>query len=401
MEINSKFKPLYTSVDRYFVLTGGRGSGKSFAVSDFLLRLTYERGHVILFTRYTMISAMDSIIPEFIEKINLLGCDGHFYITKTEIVNTLTNSRIIFKGIKVSSGIQTAKLKSIVGVTTWVLDEAEELTDENVFDKIDESIRTTTNANRVLLILNPATADHWIYKRFFKQGQLPNVTYIHTTYLDNVNNLSKSFIDKINNIKALDPDSYKYRFLGAWIEKADGVVFPNWELGWSEDDLLTAFGQDYGYNPDPTTLIEVKIDTKQKIIYVQEHLYKAGLGTDQIAEVNKYFAGSKVIVADSAEPRLIDELRARGCNMVKAEKPAGSLLAGITQIWDYQLKVHPFSYNIQTELNNYVWLNRGGGLVIDSYNHTLDPLRYVVRYLVGAIPKKSIAPVPLNRNNRG
>ena len=108
-----------------------------------------------------------------------------------------------------------------------------------------------------------------------------------------------------------------------------------------------------------------------------------------------------IIVADSAEPRLIDELRARGCNMVKAEKPAGSLLAGITQIWDYQLKVHPFSYNIQTELNNYVWLNKGGGLVIDSYNHTLDPLRYVVRYLIGAIPKKSIAPVPLNRNNRG
>ena len=87
--------------------------------------LTRENGHVILFTRYTLVSAAISIIPEFIEKIELMQMEDQFVVTKDEIINILTGSKIIFKGIKTSSGTQTANLKSLQGVTTWVLDEAE------------------------------------------------------------------------------------------------------------------------------------------------------------------------------------------------------------------------------------------------------------------------------------
>ena len=77
----------------------------------FLLALTYEEGHTILFTRYTLTSAHVSIIPEFLEKIELINRYSDFHITKDEIINLKTGSKILFKGIKTSSGQQTASLK--------------------------------------------------------------------------------------------------------------------------------------------------------------------------------------------------------------------------------------------------------------------------------------------------
>ena len=105
-QINEKFKPLFLNDSRYFVLTGGRGSMKSFSVTTFLLLLTYENEQTILFTRYTLTSADISIIPEFIEKIELANLESDFAITKNEIINLKTGSKILFKGIKTSSGTQ-------------------------------------------------------------------------------------------------------------------------------------------------------------------------------------------------------------------------------------------------------------------------------------------------------
>jgi len=186
VEINKKYKVIGEVDSRYFIVTGGRGSGKSYSINLLLSLLTYEVGHIILFTRYTLRSATISIIPEFIEKLEALNITNDFYITKDEIINKQTGSKILFRGIKTSSGDQTANLKSIQGVTTWVLDEAEELTDENTFDKIDLSVRQKDKDNRVILILNPTTKEHWIYKRFFEgkgieAGQC--VTKQDTTYV--------------------------------------------------------------------------------------------------------------------------------------------------------------------------------------------------------------------------
>ena len=96
LNLNKKYQALFNSKNRYFVITGGRGSGKSFAVNTFLVLLTFEKGHRILFTRFTMTSAGMSIIPEFIEKLELMGIAQQFTITKTEIINNLTGSSIYF-----------------------------------------------------------------------------------------------------------------------------------------------------------------------------------------------------------------------------------------------------------------------------------------------------------------
>jgi PBSX family phage terminase large subunit len=221
-----QYKPLFKRPKtRYFLITGGRGSAKSWHITYFLLRLTYQPGHVILFTRWTLTSAHISIIPEFIEKIEILGKEHEFEISKTEITNKLSGSKILFRGIKTSQGTATANLKSISGVTTWVLDEAEELVDDDVFDKIDLSIRSKLHPNRVMLVMNPSYKSHWIYQRFIENDIHPNCTYIHTSYIDNKKNLSDSFIEAAESTKEINEFRYRHLFLGDWIEDKEGLLW--------------------------------------------------------------------------------------------------------------------------------------------------------------------------------
>jgi len=387
ISLNSKYN-LLGSDSRYFVITGGRGSGKSYSLNSFLLLLTYEVGHVILFTRYTLTSANVSIIPEFIDKIESADLNNDFYITKDEIVNLKTGSKILFKGIKTSSGTQTASLKSLAGVTTWVLDEAEELTDEEVFEKIDFSIRTKGVQNRVLLVLNPATKEHFIYKKFFEDKGIQagsnlikeDTTYIHTTYLDNIENLSASFISQIENIKQRRPEKYKHQILGGWLDKAEGVIFTNWIIGEYKQVGNSIFGQDFGFSNDPTTLVECNIDTANKKIYIKERFCLQALTTSQIYQLNKQHCLDSLIVADSAEPRLISELQSLGLNIVPTIKGQGSVTYGIALLQDYDLIVTPESINLIKELNNYCWLEKKSNTPIDAHNHLIDALRYSVSY---------------------
>jgi phage terminase large subunit len=369
-------------------VTGGRGSSKSFSVTSFLLLLTYEQGHVILFTRYTLVSAHISIIPEFIEKIELMQMQSNFVITKDEIINTVTGSKIIFKGIKTSSGTQTANLKSLQGVTTWVLDEAEELTDEDTFDKIDLSIRHKVKQNRVILILNPTTKEHFIYNRFFESKGIQegvtltrnDTTYIHTTYLDNIENLSKSFLDQIEQIKSHRPEKFKHQIMGGWLDKAEGVIFTNWSIGDFVNTGTVVFGQDYGFSNDPSTLVETSIDRANRKIYIKLHLYQTGLTTSDLYEINKRVAGDSLTIADSAEPRLINELRAKGLNILEAIKGQGSVTHGISILQDYDLVIDPESIELHKELNNYSWLEKKSKTPIDNFNHAIDAIRYAVTY---------------------
>jgi PBSX family phage terminase large subunit len=209
---------------RYWFITGGRGSAKSFHVAVFLLNLTYEAGHVILFTRWTLVSAEISIIPEFIEKIDLLGRQGDFDIKEGVITNTRTGSKILFKGIKTSAGNQTANLKSIQGVTTWVLDEAEEVTSEDVFDKIDLSIRHKSLPNRTIMVMNPSYRTHFLYRKF-ATAERADTCYIHTTYADNRANLSDSFMAEAERTLRTNPKRYAHIFAGEWSDDASGMLW--------------------------------------------------------------------------------------------------------------------------------------------------------------------------------
>lgn len=396
IKTNHKFQPLWLEdKKRYFVCTGGRGSGKSFTVSLYLCDLMKrEAGHVILYSRYTMISAQISIIPEFEEKMELLGIRHEFKIRKNEIIHLETGSRIIFRGIKTSSGNQTAKLKSIKGVTIFVLDEAEELQEERDFDTIDLSIRQSGVHNKVILVLNPPTEEHWTYKRWF-DGSLayklidgyrvpvsthPNVCHIHTTYIDNRHNLDESFLDQIYDIRDTNALKYQYVVLGAYRKRAEGVIFENWQEGEFDHSLPWLYGLDFGYSVDPTGLIRVAIDEHNRRIYLREELYQRRMTREDIAQALRYrgISVTERVIADNSEPRLIDELRSDGFNLTPCTKGPDSIRAGILKMQEYTLIVDPSSQNLKTELNNYVWHDTKANIPVDAYNHLLDAARYAV-----------------------
>jgi len=388
IKVHKKYRTILEKDSRYFIVSGGRGSGKSFSINTLLALLTYEAGHTILFTRYTLSSAYISIIPEFIEKLELFGCLGDFRITKDEILNKRSGSKIIFRGIKTSSGDQTANLKSLTGITTWVVDEAEELTDEQKFDTIDLSVRQQGKPNRVILILNPTTKEHFIYSRFFEDRGVnegvnttkENTTYIHTTYLDNKENLSKSYLEQIEQMKIRRPEKYKQQILGSWLDKAEGVIFNNWNVGEFKHIGTSVWGQDYGFASDENTLVETNIDTSNKIIYLKECFYLKALTTSQIAELNSRHAKGGLIIGDSAEPRLLHELKAKGCNVRASIKGQGSITYGISLLQDYDIIVSPDSTNLIKELNNYRWLEKKSKTPIDAWNHIIDAVRYAVGF---------------------
>ena len=389
--LHNKFKPLFKNNTRYNIITGGRGSAKSFSVSTYLcLLLQFESNHTILYTRYTLISATISIIPEFLEKIKILGLEDYFSITQDTITNNLTGSKIIFKGIRTSSGDQTANLKSLQGVDTWVMDEAEELIDEDIFDKINLSIRSTLRPNKIILILNPATKVHWIYKRFFEQqgitpgynGVREDVNYIHTSYLDNLDNLSPSFITEVEYMKLHNLLKFNHIIMGGWLDTAEGVIFTNWEYGIFDDTLEYGFGADFGFKSDPTTLVRVAIDKKKRIIYLSEELYQEHLTTTEIYDAIKHTVERKEIIGDNSEPRLIEELKLKGVNIKPCVKGAGSVGVGIKIMQDYKLVVTSTSVNLARELNNYCWSDRKSDTPIDMYNHCLDAARYRVSHIL-------------------
>ena len=135
---------------------------------------------------------------------------------------------------------------------------------------------------------------------------------------------------------------------------------------------------DFGFSVDPDSLIEVAIDKKKKKMYVKEHIYKNGLKSHELAKIVLDKVDNKLIIADSAEPRLIEDLKHLGVNIKPVKK--GTIESGITRMQDYELVVCPESTNIAKELNNYVYADKGSKLYVDSYNHAIDAIRYNVIY---------------------
>lgn len=400
------YKILYEDADKFVILiTGGRGSGKSFNISTFIERLSFESGHIILFCRYTMVAASMSVIPEFQEKIELEGTDEFFDITNKDIINNYSDSKILFRGIKTSSGNQTARLKSIKGLTTFVCDEAEEWTSESDFDKIMLSIRQKGIQNRIIIIMNPTDSNHFIYKKYIEnthklveidgvQVQIsthPNVLHIHTTYLDNIDNLSPQFLGEVRRMKEDNPDKYAHVIIGRWADVAEGAVFKKWGIvkEFPRECKKVGIGQDFGFTNDPSAAVRCGIIDNR--LYVDELFYETDMLSSAIANRLKPF--SMKVFADSQDPRLIQEIKNRGVNIYPVDKFPGSIKAGIDKIKDMELFVTERSYNLITELRKYVWdKDKDGNYInepVDEYNHLMDAIRY---YVLGCLLGRVLKP---------
>lgn len=404
------YYPLYHDTSKPIILiTGGRGSGKSYASSTFIERLTFEvqhminnRGekeklvHNILFSRYTMTSAEVSVIPEFLEKVEADGVGQYFHSTKQDVVNKMTGAKVMFRGIKTSSGNQTAKLKSIHGITTFVCDEAEEWASEKEFSTIMYSIRQKGIQNRIIIIMNPTDQNHFIYRNYIKDTHKieyfdgvpvqisthPSVLHIHTTFLDNIENLNEEFIKNAEYAKRFHPEEYAHTFMGHWNDEAEGVVFENWDIidEFPEGAKHQGIGLDFGFTHDPTAGVRCGIIGDD--LYIDELFYDTGMLSSDIArELHKSENGMEVM-ADSADPRLIQEIANTGILIYPVMKGAGSIEAGIDKMKTMRMHVTSRSKNVRTELKNYTWAKDKDGVFInkpiDAYNHAIDAIRYYV-----------------------
>lgn len=425
LKISKKYEPLFAwlsakkTSDLYgvdtVVMTGGRHSQKSFATGLWSCVAAKDYNHRILYTRYTLTAAQDSIIPEFEEKIGLLNCGTSFIVKNGRIDGTTNKSKIVFKGHKTSSGNQTASLKSLKDFSVFITEEAEEVPTFQDWDKIRKSIRAVDVRNLNIVILNPATKEHWIFEEFFEDRGVPegfngvkgNVLYIHASYLDMerehiADAIWFDFEDKrkaYELYESMTPEQrqradravvkkwsyYKHVVKGGWLDRAEGVIYENWTIADFREIGVPVFGQDYGFSVDPTTLVRVSIDKSQKKIYLKEELYKPLMVTSEIINRNRAIAGNHLIIADSAEPRLIAEIKKGGVNIREAFKPPGSITAGIAMMQDYELIIDPSSINLIKELNNYVWHDKKSKTPVDAWNHLLDAARYVVFTLLSKV----------------
>jgi phage terminase large subunit len=223
---------------------------------------------------------------------------------------------------------------------------------------------------------NP-THEFWAHSELIPR---PDVAYIHSTFRDN-DYLEESIKNELIEAGKRN-ENFRRVFVEGEIGVIEGVVFDNWSEGEAaaDQDLPRIFGMDFGFSQDPTALVEVKIDNPGKRLYLRELLYKPGLNTDQIGHLVKAHAGGALVIADSAEPRLISELQAKGINVRPAVKGQGSISAGISLMQSFELIVHPESHNLKKELRNYVFLDKGSRLTIDAFNHLIDAGRYACSF---------------------
>ena len=164
----------------------------------------------------------------------------------------------------------------------------------------------------------------------------------------------------------------------------EGLVFTEWQqIDTFPDNVPVRFGLDFGYSNDPTAL--VRVGETPEAIYVDEILYRTGMLNRDIVQAmasNGLRKSYDEVIADSAEPKSIDEIRLAGYNVKPAVKGADSIRAGIDKIKSKQLYVTKRSTNIIKELRNYSWIADKAGQPtnkpVDGYNHAIDAIRYAV-----------------------
>lgn len=395
MRFSPKYRPLFRERPdtRYTLVKGGRGSGKSYAVNTAQALSTYRDPLNVLFTRYTMTSADVSIIPEFRDKLDALDIAGHFRVRSMDIENLTTGARIMFRGLLASSGNQVAKLKSIQGVKTWVLDEAQELVDPDLFDTIDFSVRTLDAPNQIIMVFNPADVNHWLYERFYRgvpegfNGVIGDVRYISTTYLDNLHNLDPSLIRQAEKMRAVDPEKYRNVWLGEWATLSEGIIYKRWQRIEEKDWpwwLPCFYGVDWGYSNDPTAVVCCAYDIDTKTVYLREVCYERGLLAGHISRIiiedmDKHGISREAsIYCDPARPEHIGELRMNDLCAMPADNR--NKAGRITYLQYFSVKF--YGDHIEEERKRYSWRpdpkNRGRYLnePVDGNDHMMDAINY-------------------------
>jgi phage terminase large subunit len=205
-----------------------------------------------------------------------------------------------------------------------------------------------------------------------------------------------------------DPERWKVYARGL-TGKVNGLVFDNWFIcdEIPPDARLIATGLDFGFTNDQTGCINVYRQNGE--LWIDELFYETRLTNKDIANklTSSGVTKSTEIVADSAEPKSIEELKRLGWHINGAKKGADSINNSIDILKRYRLNITRRSVNLRTELNRYKWrVDKSGKALnepVDTWNHLIDPLRYValnkLKIKTSTVPKSRLPYLDNSRQN--
>lgn len=382
---------------RYKAVKGSRASKKSSTQSLKVITEIIENPNINwLVVRKVERTLRDSCYAQLKWAIHRLKVDNFFKCSTSplEITYKPTGQKILFRGLddplKVTS--ITVEVGSLCRL--WI-EEAYEITSEDAFDRLDESIRGQLPKgmyHQVVLTFNPWSDRHWLKKRFFGEPS-KNVLAMTTNYMCN-EFLSEADLVLFEEMKK-NPRRYRTAGLGEW-GIVEGLVYENWEERVFDvheisirPSVRSAFGMDFGYVNDPSTLFCGLVDTVAREIYVFDEMYEKGMSNEDIlSKVSEMGYSKERIKADSAEPKSIAYLRKAGLTRIRAAKKGpDSIRAGISIIQDYKIIIHPRCVNFITEISNYTWdkdkFDNAINKPIDDFNHLMDAMRYAMEEFDG------------------
>lgn len=391
--VGGGYNQFFNNKNFYRVVKGSRGSKKSKTTAiNFIYRIMeYNWANLLVVRRFSNTNKQ-STYTDLRWATNRLGVKHLFKFNDSlpEITYKPTGQKILFRGLDDPLKITSITVEN--GILCWAwFEEAYQIETFDKFSTVVESIRGSVDDpeffKQITITFNPWSERHWLKPTFFDEDTKLNNTFSYTTtfrvneWLDDVD------IARYEDLYRTNPRRARIVCDGDW-GVAEGLVFENFEVkefDWVKklkEKQVVAHGSDFGFTQDPTTLISTIVDLKNKELWIYDEHYQRGMLTDEIYQMylDKGLKNAKII-ADSAEKRLITEIKRKGISNLKPSiKGQGSIMQGVQFIQGFKIYVHPTCEHTIEELNTYTfdqdkdgnWLNKP----IDANNHLMDALRY-------------------------
>lgn len=363
---------IYTKVDKAisqgYTTVSAQGSSRSSKTYNILIWLiVYCLSHPktrLSIVRATLPALKGSVFVDFKEILYKLNVFDEDSINKSEMIYTFANG----SWVEFFSTDSEQKLRGRKRDILYV-NEANEL---KFIEFQQLKMRTTKFA---IVDYNPSFSDdHWLCEL----NKDPRTYHFISTYKDNPF-LEQTIIDEIESLQHKNRSLWQVYGLGqqAMIE---GLIFEKVTIVedipiWAKKRYL---GLDFGFTHDPTAIVEVAfLDNK---VYLDEICYQTQMLTSDIIQALRQHSSYKII-SESADPRLVKEIKNAGYNITAVTKGHGSVMEGITKMLEYEVCITQKSENIIKEFKNYTYAQDKSGaflnVPIDAFNHAIDATRYV------------------------
>lgn len=363
LKTNVVYEHLLDSDKRITVEQGGTRSGKTYNILLWIITSfsPNNKGKVVTICRKSFPSLRASVMRDFFEILRGMQMYREDYHNKSSNEYWLNGNLIEFISLDQPQKIRGRKRDVLY------LNEANEL----FFEDWQQLIFRTKG--KVILDYNPSDAFHWIYERIIPRE---DCDFYQTTYKDNPF-LDGAIVSEIERLRHTDEDYWRIYGLGE--RGSSRATIFQYTTGEQQGNLV-AYGLDFGFTNDPTSLVKV---TKQgDSLHFKEMIHSTGLTNPDISDklASLGLTRRDEIWADSAEPKSIEELHRMGWNVKPTAKGKDSIMAGIDILKRHKLVVTSDSPNIIKELQNYKWQeDKNGNLLnrpVDKYNHAIDAIRY-------------------------